>query len=875
MTEEDDIAKQKIQEKIAEKLSKLNQSSAKAYREQLKALNNNNSALETFQNLLEDINTRIEDQSQGFAGLLTQIKKINEELGSENKFVNDATKAFRGLESIASRLKDDQKGYTDLNIKQLKQEKSKLKSLEDQAKEAAKQIAIDKGIVDLAHVNLAFRHDLSEEQRAILTAAQENFSVYKRTNELLEERIKEEKKVNRTLGLTKVALEGLGKIPIVGPLLDTNEALDAARAKAKAGGNAISSMSAAMGSMGKSLLSSLADPLVMIGLLVKGFQTFLELGFAVDKQVTDLSKSMAVSSEEATATRDRFKQIAEEVATSANQSERLVINQYSLTEAQLELAKAFGVTRGFTDQQLKDQVILTKLMGLTGEESKGIQQLAIANGMKVREVTGSIIKQTSALVKQTGIQLDNKEILQDVAKVSGQLRLQYANNPDLISKAVIQAKLLGISLETAANAAKGLLQFEDSIENELSAELLTGKALNLERARGLALNGKSIEAAAEMLSQVGSAADFANMNVIQQEAIAKAIGMSADELANSLVAQENIANLSANTREQVEQALKKAVTEEEKQRILAKLGNEEDAKAALEKLNAQETLNNALDQMKKLLGAIFEGPAKGFVNLIAELAGDMPRLMGYFYKLKSILVSLAEFSLAKMAFNVASSAAATLGPVAGVLAGVGAYAWGRSLMPSFEDGGVVSGPTIGLMGEYPGAKSNPEVIAPLDKLKKIIRDDKGNNNQNSPSLITAINNLASRPIHVSVGKTGTEKYNEMISTSSPTMLNEGGKVSINPNKNTMFNEGGKVSINPNKNTGTNSSNNQYSPAMLAAINELNSNVIALASRPILVSTQIDNKELILSSLKLPEIRGIVNTSDTYAMGSGPNPNTPI
>ena len=98
------------------------------------------------------------------------------------------------------------------------------------------------------------------------------------------------------MGLTKVALEGLGKIPIVGPLLDTNEALDAARAKAKAGGNAISSMSAAMGSMAKSLVSSLIDPLVVIGLLVKGFQTFLELGFAVDKQVTDLSKSMAVSS---------------------------------------------------------------------------------------------------------------------------------------------------------------------------------------------------------------------------------------------------------------------------------------------------------------------------------------------------------------------------------------------------------------------------------------------------------------------------------------------------------------------------------------------------------------------------------------------------
>lgn len=38
----------------------------------------------------------------------------------------------------------------------------------------------------------------------------------------------------------------------------------------------------------------------------------------------------------------------------------------------------------------------------------------------------------------------------------------------------------------------------------------------------------------------------------------------------------------------------------------------------------------------------------------------------------------------------------------------------------FASGGIISGPTIGMMGEYPGAKSNPEVVAPLDKLKNII-----------------------------------------------------------------------------------------------------------------------------------------------------------
>ena len=38
----------------------------------------------------------------------------------------------------------------------------------------------------------------------------------------------------------------------------------------------------------------------------------------------------------------------------------------------------------------------------------------------------------------------------------------------------------------------------------------------------------------------------------------------------------------------------------------------------------------------------------------------------------------------------------------------------------FANGGIVSGPTMGLMGEYPGAKTNPEVVAPLDKLKSMI-----------------------------------------------------------------------------------------------------------------------------------------------------------
>lgn len=46
---------------------------------------------------------------------------------------------------------------------------------------------------------------------------------------------------------------------------------------------------------------------------------------------------------------------------------------------------------------------------------------------------------------------------------------------------------------------------------------------------------------------------------------------------------------------------------------------------------------------------------------------------------------------------------------------------------AFADGGVIYGPTLGLMGEYAGARSNPEVVAPLDRLRGILRDEGAGN----------------------------------------------------------------------------------------------------------------------------------------------------
>jgi hypothetical protein len=75
--------------------------------------------------------------------------------------------------------------------------------------------------------------------------------------------------------------------------------------------------------------------------------------------------------------------------------------------------------------------------------------------------------------------------------------------------------------------------------------------------------------------------------------------------------------------------------------------------------------------------------------------------------------------------------------IAAIAAGVTAVAAGAFLKAklnkknesggatAFANGGIISGPTMGLMGEYPGARTNPEVVAPLDKLKDMIGGNGG------------------------------------------------------------------------------------------------------------------------------------------------------
>ena len=143
-----------------------------------------------------------------------------------------------------------------------------------------------------------------------------------------------------------------------------------------------------------------------------------------------------------------------------------------------------------------------------------------------------------------------------------------------------------------------------------------------------------------------------------------------------------------------------------------------------------------MEQFKQMgleMGESVKGAFSSMGVSIAQSLGMGETAMGTFVgtlitsAMTSIGASLAQTMASGMV--AAGESAKSFGPLAAFvlpafLAGAAVAvksAFSKIKKPQkFADGGIVSTPTLGLMGEYPGARSNPEVIAPLDKLKSMI-----------------------------------------------------------------------------------------------------------------------------------------------------------
>jgi len=145
--------------------------------------------------------------------------------------------------------------------------------------------------------------------------------------------------------------------------------------------------------------------------------------------------------------------------------------------------------------------------------------------------------------------------------------------------------------------AGSFLDFEGSISKEMEAQVLTGKDMNLTRAREAALNNDNATLAQEITKNIGSANNYLKMNRIQQEAIAGSVGMTRDSLADVLKKQELYTKLGATDvktfNEKIELLQKQGKTQEQ---ISAMIGK--DAYNTFTQVSTAEKLTEIMERIK-------------------------------------------------------------------------------------------------------------------------------------------------------------------------------------------------------------------------------------------------------------------------------------
>ena len=190
----------------------------------------------------------------------------------------------------------------------------------------------------------------------------------------------------------------------------------------------------------------------------------------------------------------------------------------------IDTARAVGLSN---EEAAKLSGILQTTSGLSGEQAErlteGAFQLAAAN------------------------RVNPSAVLKDMAASSETFAMFSEDGGDNLAKAAVQARALGLSLDTTAKIAEGLLDFESSITKEVEASVLIGRQLNFQKARELALNNDIEGAISNVVNQLGSEAEFNKLNSIQRKAIADSIGVSVTDMAKMVANQEKSDMLAGET----------------------------------------------------------------------------------------------------------------------------------------------------------------------------------------------------------------------------------------------------------------------------------------------------------------------------------------
>ena len=609
---------------------------------------------------VQKMQTSVGEAWEGFKGVVAEIKKTREG-------INQAARGFNAIAGLAEKIQFHQKKISKLTedelddiIIKLNKEKQRLANadallkteqielkikkqqreelqqrIEDELKALSKKNQLSEKEVErsyklektlqnvnknVAKYNIQLKEN-EDTQRNIEGIVKETDVHYLnlqkaiiQTNKELEDQRKLMGLVGATMGSLDTAMSKLGLSSLTQALgiREAQQAMvDEADAIREAGGdvdslnNKFQVLGVGAQMMGRALLKHLKDPAVVTAFVV---DQMIDALTSADKATGELAKGMNMTYAEASKTR-------QELNSMANMSMDAALNTRALQESMMAVGAALGTNAQLNEKDLKTFTKLREQAGLTNEELTAMQSITLATGGNLEDNTKEFLGSAKALSVEKGLAINVKQVLKETASVSNAIKLSLGGTPKALAEAAIKAKEMGINLEQADKIASSLLNFEDSISAELEAELLTGKNINLEAARLAALNGDIGTVAEEINAQLGGSAEFTKMNRIQQEAMAKAVGMTREELANSLIEQEALATIGRDLNEKESEAYEAA-----KQKYGAKKAAQMLADGELDTMMKQQSIQERFNQSIEKLKEVFISLADPILAIVDPLA---------------------------------------------------------------------------------------------------------------------------------------------------------------------------------------------------------------------------------------------------------------
>lgn len=555
--------------------------------------------MERVRSRVEQLKSEAEALNTPFKDLLKIVQQNASALDSNVSAISKAKSLQNKVLNITQDLKMDSEGITDLSKRQLDSKLNTLETTRSQLKSNADLAAMQLEALEAAGIQNATDQKRAENLREILKYQTEFDQGLNGIIAKTKQRLDLERAINQNMGVAGALVGGTGALMerlgmrsgiFHQAMEDANEEM---REMAKNMGENVSFMNKLkIAAQGFSTLAdgfgpALRDPTVIVGKIVTAF-------FDVNKAQTE------------------FIQLTGQSAASLGGVNTEVAAMTDLLKTAASFTKQTGLNAAaiFTPQQIGQIADATELLSISAEQGVKLGMIMKQTGKSADDIGNAIYRNVDAGIS-------NKVVYDDVLSASDDIVASSGGNVEALGRAASAARKLGLDLAKVNQIADGLLDFETSIESELEAQLLTGKNINLSKARELALNNDLEGVAKELEKNGASAAEFAKMNRIQQESLAKAMGMSRQELGKMVLTKEAMANMSDD-----EIANARGMTLEQSKQM-----------------DIQAKIQKSMDRLAQAFAPILEAVVP-IVEALLTIVRPIASAIGYLLKFKAVSIAL-------------------------------------------------------------------------------------------------------------------------------------------------------------------------------------------------------------------------------------------